>query len=140
MTQRTDYFEDKDAIVTAVRLCDFDAAELLVSRGVGINEKNESGQTAIFVAIEEDWAGTEWVEFLIKNGADINILDSDGDSVLDVARFHKRTDIVELLLANGAKGKDGPSVKQLRDDEIYAAFQHANAVKRLFSESKNKKP
>ena len=140
MTKRTEYFEEADAIVTAVLLGDFDAAELLVKRGVNINAQDEIGRTAIVMAIEEDWAGTAWVEFLIENGANVNALDNDGDSALDIAKYRQRNDIVELLLENGAKGKDGASAKELRDDSIYAAFEQADAVKRLVAEIEKKKP
>lgn len=138
--ERTEYFEDPDAIVTAALLGDFDAAELLVKRGIDINAQDEIGRTAIMAAIEEGWAGTAWVEFLIENGADVNILDKDGDSALDIAKYRRRNDIVELLLANGATGKDGASGKELRDDSIYAAFEQADVVKRLVSEIEKKKP
>jgi ankyrin repeat protein len=139
MPERTDYFDEKDAIVTSVLFGDFCATELLVKRGVDINAQDEYGRTAIIMAIEEDWAGTAWVEYLIENGADFNILDNDSDSALDIAKYRGRTDIVELLLTNGAKGKDGSSVKELRDDSIYAALEQANIVKRLTSEiEKNK--
>ncbi|OZA27468.1 MAG: hypothetical protein B7X93_09050 [Hydrogenophilales bacterium 17-61-9] len=140
MMERTEYFEDTDAIVTAVLLGDFDAAELLVKRGVDINAQDDIGRTAIMMAIEEDWAGTAWVEFLIDNGADVNTLDKDGDAALDIAKYRRRNDIVELLLANGAKGKDGASAKELRDDSIYAAFEQADVVKRLAAEIEKKKP
>ena len=139
MPERTDYFEEKDAIVTAVLLGDFAAAELLVNRGIDINAQDDIGRTAVIMAIEEDWSGTAWVEFLIENGADVNIFDCDGDSALDIAKFRKRTDIVDLLLANGAKGKDGPSAKELRDDSIYSAFEQADVVKRLVSEIEKRK-
>ncbi len=139
MTDRSEYFEDRDAIVTAVLLGDFDSAELLVTSGVDINAQDEAGRTAIVMAIEEDWVGTAWVEFLIQNGADVNTLDKDGDSALDIAKYRGRNDIVELLLTNGAKGKDGASAKELRDDSIYSAFAHADAVKRLVAEIEKKK-
>lgn len=139
MTHRTDYFDEKDAIVTAVLFGDFESAEMLVKRGADINAQDEVGRTAIIMAIEEDWAGTHWVEFLITNGADVNILDNDGDSALDIANYHDRKDIAEVLLAHGAKGKDGPSAKKLRDDSVYEAFEHADAVKRLVAEIEKKK-
>ncbi len=138
MPERTDYFDEKDAIVTAVLLGDFSATEFLVKRGADINAQDEIGRTAVIMAIEEDWAGTAWVEYLLENGADIHILDKDGDSALDIAKYRRRTDIVEFLLAHGAKGKDGPSSKELCDDSIYAAFDQANAVKRLASEIEKK--
>lgn len=139
MPMRTDYFMEKDAIVTAVLLGDFGAAELLVKRGVDINAQDDIGRTAIIMVIQQDWAGTAWVEFLKENGADVNILDCDGDSALDIAKYRGCTDIVEWLLANGAKGKDSPSAKKLQDDLIYADFERVSIVKRLNSEIEKKK-
>ncbi len=98
MPERTDYFEEKDAVVTAVLLGDFAAAELLVKRGIDIDAQDYIGRTAVIMAIEEDWAGTAWVEFLIENGADVNILDCDGDSALDIAKYRGRTNIVSCCL------------------------------------------
>ena len=140
MIERTEYFEEADAIVTAVLLGNFEAIELLVKHGANINAQDEIGRTALMMAIEEDWAGTAWVEFLLENGADVNALDNDGDSALDIAKYHRRDDIVELLLANSARGKDGPSAKELRDDSIYTAFEQADAVKRLVAEIEKKRP
>lgn len=139
MPIRTDYFDEKDAFVTAVLLGDFEAAELLVKRGADINAQDDIGRTALMMAIEEDWAGTEWVEFMIEHKADVNLLDSDGDSALDLAKHRRRNDIADFLVANGAKGKDGPSAKELRDDSIYAAFEQADAVKRLILDIEKKK-
>ncbi len=139
MPKRTDYFMEKDAIVTAVLLGDFNAAELLVKRGIDVNAQDYIGRTAIIMAIEEDWHGTAWVEFLIENGADVNILDCDGDSPLDIAKYRGRTDIVELLLANDARGKDSPSAKELRDDLICDGFEQADVIKRLILEIEKKK-
>ena len=80
---RSEYFEEPDALVTAVLLCDFEAAQLLVKKGAYVNAKDEMGNTPLIMAIEEDWAGTHWVEFLLKNGADVNQPDDDGDSPLN---------------------------------------------------------
>ena len=85
------------------------------------------------------------VSMILDRGADPNALDNDGDSPLEVARYcpyhriDRHTDIVDALLDRGAKGKDGPSQKELTDDAIYDAFDHANAVKRLAAII-NKKP
>lgn len=139
MTQRTDYFDEPDAMVTAALLGDFEAAEALIKRGTSVNAQDERGRTALMIAIQEDWIGTAWVEFLISNGADVNLLDEDGDSALDLARFHRRSDVVDVLVASGAKGKDGSSAKELTEDEVYRAFEQADAVKRLVTEIEKKK-
>ena len=135
----SEYFNEPDALVTAVLLCDFEAAKLLIKKGADINAKDEMGNTPLIMAIEEDWAGTHWVELLLKKGADVNQPDDDGDSPLDVAKYRKREDIISVLLSCGATAKDGPSEKEIRDDQIYDAFESANAVKRLLHEIKSKK-
>lgn len=139
MTQRTDYFDEPDALVTAALLGDFEAAEALIKRDASVNAQDERGRTALMVAIQEDWGGTAWVEFLIANGADVNLLDEDGDSALDLARFHRRSDVADVLLASRAKRKDGPSAKEQTEDEVYRAFEQADAVKRLVAEIEKKK-
>jgi ankyrin repeat protein len=135
---RSEYFDEPDALVTAVLLCDFEAAVSLVEQGVDVNAKDKMGNTALIIAIEEDWAGTHWVEFLLKNGADVNQPDDDGDSPLDVAKYRKRRDIASVLVRYGGIGREGPSRKEMRDDQIYDAFESANAVKRLISEIERK--
>ncbi len=141
MTRRTDYFDEPDALVTAALLGDLEAAETLIKRGASVNTKDERGRTALMVAIEEGWAGTAWTEFLISSGAEPNLLDADGDSALDLARFHRRSDVADVLLASGARGKDGPSAKELIEDSVYRAFEQASTVKRFVAQiEKKKKP
>ena len=136
---RSEYFDEPDALVTAVLFSDFEAAQLLVAKGVDINAKNEMGDTALIMAIEEDWVGTRWIEFLLENGANVNLTDTEGDTPLDIAKYQKREDICTILLGHGAIGKDEPSAKEVRDDQVYDAFQHANAVKNLNSLINKKK-
>ena len=136
---RSEYFDEPDALVTAVLFSDFEAAQLLVAKGIDINAKNEMGDTALIMAIEEDWVGTRWIEFLLENGANVNLTDTEGDTPLDIAKYQKREDICTILLGYGAIGKDEPSANEVRDDQVYDAFQHANAVKNLNSLINKKK-
>ena len=136
---RSEYFDEPDALVTAVQECDFEAAKLLVKKGVDVNAKDEMGRTPLITAIEEDWAGTHWVELLLENGADVNQADEDGDSPLDIAKYGSREDIASVLLRFGGIGKEGPSAKEILDDKIYGAFESANALKMLTSEIEKKK-
>jgi ankyrin repeat protein len=74
---------------------------------------------------------------LIASGINVNLQDNDGDTALDVARYRANQQAIDLLHRNNAFGKDGPSAKQQQWDQIYDAFDHANAIK--FTDPKEKK-
>jgi ankyrin repeat protein len=129
MSDNFDYSKESAPIVSAVMLCHFDKAVNLIQQGLDINARDDQGRNALIMAIEEDWAGLDWVHLLISSGIDVNMQDADGDTALDIAKYKKRTDIVECLLKHGATGKEGPSAKEIMSDEIYAAFEVANKIK-----------
>lgn len=143
MTAEPHYIKDIDALVTAALCGDYDVVTSLVEAGADINARDELGRTALMVAVDETYSGI--VKYLLEHGAEPNVLDNDGDSPLDVAKYsslfrvHGDTEIVDLLVAHGAKGKDGPSAKEQRDDLVYEAFDSIDAVKRLISEIEKKK-
>ncbi len=121
------YLNEPDAIVTAAICCEYQLIEHLVAQGVDVDTRDGYGRTALMIAVDERNDGL--VKFLLNNGADPNAADNDGDSPLDIARYIKDTDIIEILIGFGAIGKDGPSRRELIDDEIYKALDVANAIK-----------
>jgi ankyrin repeat protein len=143
MSTEPHYISDADAIVSAALCGDYDIVTRLAEAGTDVNIRDELGRTALMVAVDETYFGI--VEYLLEHGADPNISDNDGDSPLDIARYsslfrvHGNTEIVDLLIAYGAKGKDGPSAKEKRDEIVYEAFDSINAVRRLISEIEKKK-
>ncbi len=80
------------------------------------------------------------IGYLLDSGANINAVDKNGDTALDIAKYHERTDTIELLLLRGGIGAEGPSAKERMMGSYYEACDHANAVKKLLSEIKKKKP
>ena len=141
MLERPDYFEKPDALLMAALNGDAEVGRLLLERGADPNQKDEYGRTALMIVIEEGYAAQFWAELLLEFGADINLLDGDGDSALDLAVFHQAKDAAQFLRDRGGVGKSGPSAKKLRDDSIYQAFADANAVKALGSNiDAHKKP
>jgi ankyrin repeat protein len=123
------YLHLPDAIVVAAHDCQGRLVQHLLESGTSIETRDEEGRTALMAACCE---GSEYlISMLLDQGADPSAIDKDGDSPLDVARYLGHADIVAALVAKGAKGKEGPSQKELTDDAIYSAFDHANAVKRL---------
>lgn len=120
----------EDALVVAAGNWDYPLVKDLLEQNHDVNYRDERGRTALMAAVEE---GNEHiVQLLLINGADPNITDDDGDYPLDVARYQKDTEIIQLLVDRASLSKEGPSAKELRDDEIYASFELANIVKRGF--------
>lgn len=107
-----------------------DDLEQLLNNGFDVNAQDENGTSALMQVIDEGLA-LIWVEFFVSKGIDINLKDNEGDSALDIARFKKRNDVIDYLIKHGAKGKDGPSAKELEWDGIYDAIAMANTIKTL---------
>lgn len=131
------YINEPDAIVAAAWDGFADLVEQLIDNGADINIQDETGQTALIAASDQGYFGI--VELLLNRGANPNIKDKDGDSALDIARFKDHEEIVKLFVAHGAEGRNGPSSKEQTWDQIYDAFEGANAVKKLLSEIGKKK-
>jgi len=74
--------------------------ELLISRGVDINVKDETGMAPLDYAAET--GKKEVVQFLIQAGADVNAKDDSGVASLYLAASANRREMVELLIAEGA--------------------------------------
>lgn len=106
------------------------AAELLLSRGASINERDGSGQTAIHWATTADHPDV--ADLLIRRGADVNIKSSaSGWTPLHLAAKLGRKRIAELLIAAGAgvELKDNygsPPAKYAANDEIRALLKPAS--------------
>ncbi|EAY13846.1 hypothetical protein TVAG_044060 [Trichomonas vaginalis G3] len=74
--------------------------EYFLSHGANINEKDNDGKTALYIA-----AGInrkEIAEFLISHGANINEKNNDGETALQDAARHNSKEIAELLISHGA--------------------------------------
>ena len=80
-------------------------AEILLSRGVDIDEAHTSGGsqgfTNLIMAVDSN--NEEVVRFLIKNGANVNAKTRDGSTALSLAEKMEYQNIIEILKANGAK-------------------------------------
>ena len=138
MNTSYDYSKDPFPLNTSIRL--FDTTKFIrlsKEEGIDLNQLDEFGETPITTAIMEDIADIRWVRILLKRGAEVNVLDSDGDSALDLARYKQREDLIELLLKYGAKGKDEDSVKRKNLDAYYDDMKVANFIKSLSRSHRN---
>jgi ankyrin repeat protein len=116
-----------DTIMHAAGVGDFELLVRLIEADADVNEL-DSGSTALMIAVEEDYAREVFVKYLLEHGADPNIPNVDGDSPLDIARYHKDAATVDLLLSHGAKGKDGPSTKEVNERAYIDGMAEAHRV------------
>ncbi|KAI4682832.1 hypothetical protein J4E81_009453 [Alternaria sp. BMP 2799] len=94
----------KSLLVTAVQLGSVKMISLLIEAGVDVNEHEEFYLSPLFHAVSRI-RGTAMIEVLIKAGANPNVLDRQGLSLLMEAcgrRHFDRIDDVKLLLDAGA--------------------------------------
>jgi ankyrin repeat protein len=89
---------------------DLKAVRLMLDHGADVKAFDPLGRTALMYAAVSDLLPLDVVKLLIEKGADVNAKDRHtkagdaGMTVLDIAKLHGETPIVELLVNSGAKG------------------------------------
>ena len=74
---------------------------VLVNSGANVNiSDREAGTTPLMFAAQEE--SVEFVSLLLSKGADINAIDSNGQSALFHAAARKLTEVYEYLIQHGA--------------------------------------
>lgn len=92
-------------IINAARNNQVETMQILVKAGAALNTRGYEGKTALMDAA--CGLNVEAVEFLLQNGADVNLID-DGESAISLARKcgapnnEKQNRIIRLLLNAGA--------------------------------------
>ncbi|BBB26731.1 ankyrin repeat domain-containing protein [Amphritea japonica] len=82
----------------AIQTGDLDLVKLLVTLGADVNFKAEGLSAPIHIAAQES---NKIFHYLIDAGADLNVLDGDGDSVLQHALFNEQIELATWLLDQG---------------------------------------
>ena len=98
-------------IFFAVQSYRLDSVNALIEAGININHKKNNGQTVLIFAIENlEWVLPEIVLTLINHGADVNTLNFEGKSPLNLLRARKdfywgdaEIAIEKLLISKGAR-------------------------------------
>ena len=80
---------------------DSDEAIRLISRGMGVNTVDRSGNTLLIQAIRQDIP--DLVEYLLKNRARINARNKNGESALSIAAYIGSQKYVKRLVEAGAE-------------------------------------
>ena len=79
---------------------DEDIVELLLAYSANIEEKNEQGQTALMIAIQQNnnKSHLEVIKMLLEAGADFLYTDNTGHTALDWAQQNEDDDVIRLLI------------------------------------------
>lgn len=113
-----------------------DKVDVLLNNGAYINKANDKGQTALMLVKEP-----EVVMYLIENGADCKVKDSDGRNALF---YHvKNLQIMKMLILKGAdpflKDNHNITAYSLMSDAMKEAFkQMITDLKETFMKMKKK--
>jgi len=107
------------------------SVKILLDHGADVKALDVFGRTPLMYAAMVDTQPLDIVKMLVEHGADVNAHDKHakaGDedlTVLDMARMHGKTPVVEYLEAHGAKETTlKPAVLHMREhNEIRSAIQ-----------------
>ena len=134
---RYPYLEAQDALVIAAGCGDGRLVDYLLECGHDINIRDEDGRTGLYAAVDQTFYAL--AIHLLERGADPNIPDNQGDTPLDIAKYsylYKErgdTEMVDALVKAGGTSKEGPSARELLDDQVHDGFSKASAMKTLLS-------
>lgn len=105
--------------------------KIFLDRGADVKAVDVLGRTALMYAVMSDLQPLEIVRMLVERGADVNAHDKHANAgdedltVLDMARMHGKTSVVEYLEAHGATETTlKPAVLHMREhNDIRSAVQ-----------------
>ncbi len=80
-------------------------AEILMAYGANIHNSNKMGNTLLMHELTNS-ARTEIIDFLIRNGIDVNQKNRDGMTALMIAALNRHPHAVQMLIDNGADVND----------------------------------
>ncbi|EAX85358.1 hypothetical protein TVAG_506650 [Trichomonas vaginalis G3] len=91
-----------EAVKTCINVNDIEVLKILVDKGVKI--KSDVNKTPLIDAV--CCMSYECVEFFVELGLDLNEVDDEGQTALDMAKLNESPAICEYLLSKGAKCKN----------------------------------
>jgi ankyrin repeat protein len=114
-------------------LADVKTVRTMLDRGADVNAYDPLGRTPLMYAAATDTLPLDVVKLLVERGADVNARSrhkQSGDaglSVLDFAKLHGQTPIVEWLVKAGAKGSPSttPVLESIRENSVRQAVQRS---------------
>jgi len=86
---------DYTVLHAAASMSDMEAIDLLLEYNADINIKDSYGETPIFETVYEDNAVT--FKHLVEKGANLMIVNDEGDTIKDLAKYNDATEILKIL-------------------------------------------
>jgi ankyrin repeat protein len=90
-----------NAMNIAIELSDYRSMQILIEAGAKINHKNHLGQTYLMQSVITGFLPI--IDLLITNNIDINAIDDEKNSALDIARKNNKNIVTNFLIKKGAK-------------------------------------
>ncbi len=98
---------------------EFDNALLMLQNGMDINYRNENDDTLLIEMIRE--GNKKAVQFLVDNGADLQLPDANGQSPLQICKQSKNEEIALIIYEKGVekeKEKEKKKTRYISQDRV----------------------
>lgn len=97
MSVINDDYELFRSLLDAIRANDVEKASWLIELGANINHTEEDGCTILHYSVDGGLENFDNFYVFLKNGADVTILNADGETALDSARRQRRHLFYDVL-------------------------------------------
>lgn len=131
-------------LIHAAKFGSLESVKKLLGAGAHINIQDHGGETALLASLKDKNRDESITEYLIREGADVNIPDSWGDAPFSLLCRAGRTELVLLALKMGALIDEPycfrePATYQYRHSALQEAVQnnHYDIVKILLEKGSN---
>lgn len=92
-----------ESLLTACQNDSVDVVSRLLDHGVSVNVRNAKQQTPLHIAVigkDKSYFRNRVIRLLIEKGANVNAVDAEGKSALDLARELNCKDVIDILTAS----------------------------------------
>uniref|UniRef100_A0A670ZGX0 Uveal autoantigen with coiled-coil domains and ankyrin repeats n=1 Tax=Pseudonaja textilis TaxID=8673 RepID=A0A670ZGX0_PSETE len=103
--------DGRTPLVLATQMCRPTICQFLLDRGAEVNARDKQNRTALMLGCE--YGCKDAVEVLLKNGADVTLVDALGHDCFYYARIGDSTEILSLIKAAFEESRKGTSVPSM---------------------------
>jgi len=117
INQNIDFSKQRNLLHEILVFDDLKLIDKCLSKNMNINDKNEKGNTPLVWAIYNG-NKLETIKYLIKKGADTNILSADNKNILEIAKSNNKKEIYDYLKTIYKPKKNIYTVKNSKQNEV----------------------